>query len=321
MNNDNTIYPWGDNRRYNSYSGYFNRIFGSRVQKVTINAGFTCPNRDGSKSYGGCSFCNNSAFNPSYCKPEKSIKQQIEEGKEFHSRRYKKAQKYLAYFQAYSNTYKPLDELKKIYDEALDCEDIVGLVIGTRPDCVDEYKLDYFAELSQKRYIIIEYGVESCYNDTLRRINRGHSFEDSVKAIEQSAIRGIHVGAHFILGLPSETKEMMIEQTDMINRLKINTIKFHQLQIFKDTIMEKEYNQNPSLFNFFEVDEYISLFGEILSRLREDIVIERFAGEAPPRFHAGPSWGMIRNEALIQKLDKYLLEKDIRQGCLINKYK
>ncbi|OFX27283.1 MAG: TIGR01212 family radical SAM protein, partial [Bacteroidetes bacterium GWA2_31_9b] len=193
-----TNYLWGHNRRFNSYSEYFRQNFGERVQKVTIDAGFTCPNRDGSKGTGGCTYCNNDAFNPSYCKPEKSIKQQIEEGMEFHINRYRRAKNYLAYFQAYSNTYAPLEHLKKIYSEALAIPGVVGLVIGTRPDCIDDEKLEYFKELSKSHYIIIEYGVESCYNKTLERINRGHTFEQSVEAIVKTHQLGIKTGAHFI---------------------------------------------------------------------------------------------------------------------------
>ena len=310
------IYPWGDTRRFNSYSRYFGRLFGGRVQKVTINAGFTCPNRDGSKGTGGCSFCNNAAFNPSYCVPEKGVARQIEEGKLFHEKRYRKARRFLAYFQAYSNTYKPLAELRRIYDEALAVEGVAGLVIGTRPDCIDDEKLDYFAELSKKCYVIIEYGVESCYDETLKAVNRGHSFEESADAIRRTAERGIHVGAHFILGLPGESREMMIGQTERINSLPLTTIKFHQLQVFKDTLMAREYGRCPERFRFFGLDEYIALFAEILCRLSPDIVLERFAGEAPPRYHLSPSWGMIRNEELLQRLEQYLERENLWQGCL-----
>ncbi len=308
------MYQWGDNRRFNSYSGYFKRKVGGRLQKVTIDAGFTCPNRDGVLSSGGCTFCNNKAFNPSYCSPTKSVTEQINEGISFHSHRYSKAERFLAYFQAYSNTYKPLSELKAIYNEALSHPLIAGLVIGTRPDCIDSEKLEYFATLKDKHYIIIEYGVESCYNTTLERVQRGHTFEKAVEAIELTKSYGINCGAHFILGLPGETREMMIEQVDMINRLPIDTVKFHQLQIFKDTIMEREYNEHPEDFSFFNREEYIDFFIDILSRLRPDIVVERFAGEAPPRYHAGPAWGLTRNNEMLILLEKRLAELDIYQG-------
>lgn len=307
---------WSNGRRFNSYSGYFREIFGGRVQKVTIDAGFTCPNRDGSKGSGGCTFCLNDAFSPSYCQPTKSVTQQIEEGIEFHSRRYAKAQHYLAYFQSYSNTYKPLNELRVIYAEALSHPLVVGLVIGTRPDCVDAEKLDFFKELSASKYVIIEYGIESVYDETLLAVNRGHTFDDARRAIEMTAARGIHCGAHFIIGFPGETRGMILESAERINSLPINTVKFHQLQIFKGTAMAADFAANPSKYRFFELDEYIDLFIDLLERLRPDIVIERFAGEAPPRYHAGHPWGLVRNEQLMQKFEKRLLERDTYQGRL-----
>lgn len=311
-------YPWGDERRFNSYAAYFKRTFGSRMQKVTINAGFGCPNRDGSISWGGCTFCRNDAFTPSYCQSHKSITQQIEEGIEFHRRRYRTAQRYLAYFQSFSNTYAPLEQLKRCYDEALAHPDVAGIVVGTRPDCVDEQKLDYFAELSKQKYVILEYGVESCYDTTLRNINRGHDFATADRAIKMTAERGIHCGAHFILGLPGESEQMLVEQVEKINSLPLTTIKFHQLQLFKDTPMAKEYDAHPERFHFWSVDEYIDLFVEIVRRLRPDIVIERFAGEAPPRYHHIEGWGLIRNETLLMMLDKQLELKDVYQGDIFN---
>ena len=311
-------YPWGDERRFNSYAAYFKRTFGSRMQKVTINAGFSCPNRDGKLSTGGCTFCRNDAFTPSYCQSEKSITQQIDEGIEFHRRRYRTAQRYLAYFQSFSNTYAPLERLRECYDEALAHPDIAGIVVGTRPDCIDEEKLDYFAELAKRKYVIIEYGVESCYDATLKRINRGHDFATAERAIRLTAERGIHCGAHFILGLPGESDEMLIEQVEKINSLPLTTIKFHQLQLFKDTPMAREYDLHPEEFRFWTVEEYIELFVEIVRRLRPDIVIERFAGEAPPRYNHLEGWGLVRNETLLMMLDKELERKNVHQGDIFN---
>lgn len=311
-------YQWGDERRFNSYAAYFKRTFGSRMQKVTINAGFSCPNRDGKLSTGGCTFCRNDAFTPSYCQSEKSITQQIDEGIEFHRRRYRTAQRYLAYFQSFSNTYAPLERLRECYDEALAHPDIAGIVVGTRPDCIDEEKLDYFAELAKRKYVIIEYGVESCYDATLKRINRGHDFATAERAIKMTAERGIHCGAHFILGLPGESDEMLIEQVEKINSLPLTTIKFHQLQLFKDTPMAREYDLHPEEFRFWTVEEYIELFVEIVRRLRPDIVIERFAGEAPPRYHHLEGWGLVRNETLLMMLDKELERKNVHQGDIFN---
>lgn len=286
------------------------------MQKVAINAGFTCPNRDGKISTGGCTFCNNSAFTPSYCTPLLSVTQQIEEGISFHRNRYRTAEQYLAYFQSFSNTYAPLEELRRLYDEALSHPQVAGVIIGTRPDCVDGEKLDYFAELAQRKYVAIEYGVESCYDATLERINRGHSFEVAREAIVESAKRGINTGAHFILGLPGESDQMLIDQVALINSLPLTTVKFHQLQIFKDTAMALDYDLSPEKFRFWQMEEYISLFIEILERLRPDIVMERFASEAPPRYHHGENWGLIRNETLLNLFERELARRGTYQGRL-----
>ena len=312
------IFPWGDERRFNSYAAYFRRVFGHRMQKVTINAGFSCPNRDGKISTGGCTFCDNAAFTPSYCDSAKSITQQIDEGIEFHRKRYRTAQQYLAYFQSFSNTYAPLERLRECYDEALAHPDIAGIVVGTRPDCVDEQKLDYFAELSRKKYVTIEYGVESCYDETLRRINRGHDFATAERAIRMTAERGIHCGAHFILGLPGESDEMLIEQVERINALPLTTVKFHQLQLFRGTALAREWDEHPERFRFWTIEEYLDLFVEILRRLRPDIVVERFAGEAPPRYHHTEGWGLVRNEQLLAMLDKRLELRGVHHGDIFN---
>lgn len=308
------IYPWGDTRPFNSYAGYFRRTFGGRVQKVAVNAGFTCPNRDGTVGTGGCTFCNNGAFTPSYCQPAKSVTQQIDEGIEFHRRRYRTAERYLAYFQSYSNTYAPVERLRELYDEALSHPLVTGVVVGTRPDCVDEEKLDLFASLARDKYVAIEYGIESTDDATLRAVNRGHDFATARRAVEMTAQRGLHVGAHFILGLPGQSDADLVAQTDVINSLPLTTIKFHQLQVFAGTAMAAEYDADPSRFRFWEVDDYIDLFIEILRRLRPDIVVERFASEAPPRYHYGRNWGLIRNETLLARLEKRLLETGAYQG-------
>jgi radical SAM protein (TIGR01212 family) len=307
-------FPWGHSRRFNAYSNYFLKEFGERVQKLSIDAGFTCPNRDGTVGTGGCTYCNNNAFNPSYCTPSKSISQQITEGIEFHQKRYRRANKYLAYFQPYSNTYAHLIKLISIYFEALKFPEIVGLVIGTRPDCIDDEKLDFLQKLSEKFYIIVEYGIESCYDKTLERVNRGHSFEQSIEAITKTAERGIKTGAHIIFGLPGETKQEMLNEADILSELPLNNIKFHQLQIIKDTEMAKEYREKPENFSLFSLDEYIDFIITFLERLTPDIVIERFAGEVPPRFLSGPGWGLIRNDQILNLIEKKLAEKNTWQG-------
>ena len=331
------MYEWGDSRRFNSYSRYFTEIMGGRVQKVAINAGLGCPNqtepvgqlsdaKGGSVSLGGCTFCSNEAFTPSYCRPEKSITRQIDEGIEFHANRYRKAEKYLAYFQSFSNTYAPLERLEQIYDEALAHPLVAGIVVGTRPDCVDGEKLDYFAELARTHYVAIEYGIESTFDETLCAVNRGHDFACARRAVEMTAERaaalpntpecGLHIGAHFILGFPGESDEMLLTQTDTINSLPLTTVKFHQLQIFKNTVMADDYLRDPDKYPFRTPEEYIDFFIAILRRLRPSLVVERFAGEAPPRHRVGKSWGLIRNETLLAMLEKRLAELDVRQGDL-----
>ena len=310
------VYPWGHERRFNAYSNYFRSIYGARVQKVSIDAGFTCPNRDGTMGSGGCTYCNNDAFNPSYCVPAKSVSQQIEEGIEFHKWRYSEAVSYLAYFQAYSNTYAPLGKLIELYDEALSYPGVIGLIIGTRPDCIDEEKLIYLKELSQRYYLAVEYGIESCYNKTLDRINRGHSFEDAVWAVERTAALGINTGAHFIFGLPGETREEMLNQVSVISKLPLKTIKFHQLQIIKGTKMEKEFHNNPDDFELFTWEEYLDFFICFLERLNPSFVVERFTGEAPPRFLTGEGWGKKRTDQIVNLIEKRLNELDTWQGRL-----
>jgi hypothetical protein len=308
------IYPWNHQRRYNAYAEYLKALFGQRVQKVTINAGFTCPNRDGLLGVGGCSYCDNAAFNPSYCHPDKSIVQQIEEGIEFHQNRYRRANKYLAYFQAYSNTYSDLESLKRIYNQALGNDEIIGIVIGTRPDCVDEEKLSYFARLAESKYVIIEYGIESCNNNTLQAINRGHDFETSVKALELTRKMGIHAGAHFIFGLPGETKEEWLSWTKIISGLPLHTIKFHQLQILKNTAMAIQFKSHPEIFHLFELQEYVDFIIAFVERLNPYFIIERFAGEVPPRYLYINNWDLIRNDQLLCMIEKQMENQNTWQG-------
>jgi radical SAM protein (TIGR01212 family) len=308
------VYRWGHERRFNAFPDYFRKLYGSRMQKVSVDAGFTCPNRDGSKGTGGCIYCDNKAFNPSYCLPEKSVTRQIEEGIEFHKKRYRKAVSYLVYFQAFSNTYATLATLSDLYNEALDHKDVKGLVIGTRPDCINDETLDYLRELSERCILLIEYGIESCYDKTLFRINRGHSFKEAVKALEETASRGLNAGAHFIFGLPGETREDMLKEAEIISELPIKRVKFHQLQIIKGTKMEEEYQRNPSDFKIFTWDDYLDFIIEFLERLNPEIVVERFTGEAPPRFLSRELWGKKRTDQIVGLIEKRLEELDTWQG-------
>lgn len=305
-------FPGG--KRYNSYAAHVKEEFGFRLQKIVIDAGFTCPNRDGSKGVGGCTFCNNSAFHPNYSTPEKSIREQIEEGIEFHSRRYRNSSHFLAYFQPYTNTYAPLGKLKELYECALEHSSIDGIVIGTRPDCVSDEILDYIEELSRRAIVIVEYGIESCYDRTLARVNRGHDFECAKRTVEATAARGIRQGAHFIFGLPGESRAELLDMAKIINTLPIDSVKFHQLQIIINTPMEREYNADKESFVRFTLEEYLDFFVEFLEYLRPSLLVERFAGEVPPRFVSETPWGMIRNTELLRLLDKKLEEKESWQG-------
>ena len=320
------MFPWADNRRFNSYSSYIQREFGSRVQKISIDAGFSCPNRDGTISTGGCTFCRNDAFNPSYCKPEKSVRQQIEEGIEFHKRRYRRATAYLAYFQAFSNTYKPLDELEKLYREALSVDGVIGLVIGTRPDCITKeilkmlQSISPISPISPIRPIIIELGLESVYDTTLSRVNRGHTFAAAKQAIELVHNYGFHCGGHLIFGLPGESRDMMLNTANIISELPLTSVKFHQLQIFKDTKMADEYLANPSDFHLFTLDDYIDFVIDFIERLNPNIVIERFAGEVPTRYLVSKPWCDLRYDQVLALIEKRLEERDTYQGRLYLSY-
>jgi radical SAM protein (TIGR01212 family) len=313
------LFPETPHQRFNSYVGYFKRTFGERLQKVTLDAGFTCPNRDGTKARGGCTYCDNKAFTPSYCNPQKSVSQQIEEGIEFHVSRYRNTHRFLAYFQSYSNTYAPLEKLKAIYSEALRHPQVEGIVVGTRPDCVDTEKLDYFAELAKKYFVQIEYGIESCYDRTLEHINRQHTFAEARWALEETANRGIRIGSHFIFGLPGETRDDMLAEAAMISALPLTSVKFHQLQIVKGTPMEQEYKTYPERFVSFSREDYIDFFVDFLERLSPTILIERFINEVPPRFTEASPWGKMRNVELLRLLDRRLEERHTWQGKLLEK--
>lgn len=306
-------------RSYNSLSAQIAREFGGRVQKVSIDAGFTCPNRDGTTGRGGCTYCNNDAFNPLYCTPEKSITEQIQQGISFHRRRYRRSVGYLAYFQAYTNSYESVDKLEMLYNEALAVEGVKGLVIGTRPDCVNDDILDLFASVSEKSWLLVEYGIESCYNKTLRRVNRGHSFEESERAVRATSSRGIRTGAHLIFGLPGESRQEMLAEASILSELPLDTIKFHQLQIVRGTRMEKEYADDPGQFDLFDWYEYRDFVISFAELLNPAIAIDRFTGEAPPAMIIAPHWNMKRTDSLIVEIEKRMEERETWQGRLCGK--
>lgn len=300
---------------YNEFPLFLKKYFSCKVQKISLNAGFTCPNRDGSKGLGGCTYCNNQTFNPDYCRTEKSITQQLEEGKVFFAHKYPEM-KYLAYFQAYTNTYDELENLKKKYEEALSVADVVGLVIGTRPDCMPDSLLDYLQELNKQCFILVEYGIESTSDETLKRINRGHTFADTVDAVIRTAARGLITGGHIILGLPGETHKDIISQAKVISDLPITTLKLHQLQLIKGTRMAHEYEQHPEWFHLFDMDEYIDVVIEYMERLRPDIVIERFISQSPKELLIAPDWG-LKNYEFTARVRKRMKERGTWQGKLL----
>lgn len=300
--------------RYLNYNTILRDEFSERVQKLSINAGFTCPNRDGSKGTGGCTYCNNQSFVPEYAMPAKSVYQQVEEGINFFDRKYK-TQKYLAYFQSYTNTYDSLENLIGIYEEALKHPKVVGIVVGTRPDCVSDDLLDYFAELNKTRYVMIEYGIESTHNPTLEFINRGHSYEDAEEAIINTVNKGIRTGAHLILGLPKESREQILNHANKISKLPLTILKLHQLQLIKGTKMARQFNENPKWFHLMSVDEYIELVVDFLEIMNPNIAIERFVSQSPSDLLIAPDWG-LKNFEFVHKIENRLKERNTRQGRL-----
>ena len=298
--------------RYLNYNQVLKAEFAERVQKISVNAGFTCPNRDGSKGMGGCTYCNNQTFSPKYCKPTKTVSEQVKEGIAFFHHKYH-AQLYLAYFQSYTNTYDSLDKLKAIYEEALSFPNVVGIVVGTRPDCVNAELLDYFAGLAKEYYVMIEYGVESTHDETLEFINRGHDFACAENAIRETAKRGIRTGAHIILGLPNESRETILLHADKLSRLPIDSLKIHQLQLVRGTKMAQQYAEHPDWFHLYTADEYIDLAIDFLEKLNPEIAIERFVSQSPKELLLAPEWG-LKNFEFTAKIEKRLKVRDTWQG-------
>jgi uncharacterized protein len=314
MTESNTRYHWGDGLRYNSYSRRIREKYGGRIQKVSVNAGFTCPNRDGTLGTGGCIYCNNASFIPSYCVAEKGITSQIDQGIEFLRKRYRKTKYFIAYFQAYSNTYAPLNKLQDIYQAALDHPLIDGLAISTRPDCIDDPILDYLKELSESYFIFLEYGIESCHNSTLKRINRGHTFEQTIWAVTKTAEKGLNCTGHLIFGLPGETREDMLIQADLLSRLPLTALKFHQLQIILNTPLSVLYENEAAFFDLFSVEEYCAFVIDFLERLNPEIAVERLSSESPPKLRVNPGWGNLRSDLVQKKIESVMEDLDTWQG-------
>ena len=266
---------------YNDFGTWIRKQFPDfRVQKISIDAGFSCPNRDGRISSGGCTYCDNRTFNPSYCDRKKSITEQLEEGKAFFSRKYLDM-KYLAY-------------LRQMYEEALEVEDVVGIVIGTRPDCVSDELLDYLEELNRRIFVLVEYGIESANDETLKRINRGHDFACCRSAVERTHARGILTGGHIIIGLPGEDAEESLRQAPLISSLPLDILKIHQMQIIRGTRLAQEYAEHP--FHVYTVEEYIDVIVKYIRLLRKDLVLERFVSQSPKELLIAPKWGLKNYE-------------------------
>lgn len=302
---------------YRDFTSYLSESFAFKVQKISVNAGFSCPNRDGSKGRGGCTYCNNKSFSPEYSALIKTVSEQLKEGIEFFSHKYKEM-KYLAYFQSYTNTYDSIDKLIKLYEEALAYPNVVGLVVSTRPDCMSKELLDYFEKIRANNFVLIEYGVESTLNKTLERVNRQHTFEESYDTIRNTAERGIPVGAHMILGLPGESYQEILSHATTLSILPLTTIKIHQLQIIKGTAMAKEYNLLPESFHIFGLDEYIDLCVDFSELLNPDFYIDRFASQSPKDMLIAPDWG-VKNHELTQKIIKRFGERNTFQGNLYHR--
>ncbi|MDH6314091.1 radical SAM protein (TIGR01212 family) [Parabacteroides sp. PFB2-10] len=305
-----------EEKRYRDFGDFLREFFPFKVQKISVNAGFTCPNRDGTKGVGGCTYCNNQTFSPDYCHTEKSVREQLEEGIAFFSRKYPEM-KYLAYFQAYTNTYDELETLKRKYEEALAFPDVVGLIIGTRPDCMPDELLNYLAELSKHTFVMVEYGVESTLDRTLERINRGHSWEESKEAIRRTADRGIYTGAHLILGLPGEEREEILHHADLLSNLPLTTIKLHQLQLIRQTRMGREYMEHPERFLLYTAEEYVELVIDFIERLNPSFVVERFVSQSPKELLIAPDWGW-KNYQFTAKVNRRLEERNTWQGRLFS---
>ena len=303
-------------RPYYDFSTFLEQYFEGKVQKISVHAGFTCPNRDGAVGTGGCTYCNNQTFNPEYCSPELGVTQQLEDGIRFFARKYP-AMRYLAYFQAYTNTYGELEHLKAMYEEALAVDGVVGLVIGTRPDCMPDSLLDYLEEMSHRTFLMVEYGIESANDDTLRRINRGHDFATAAEAIRRTHERGILVGGHMILGLPGEDRDELMRQAELLATLPLDMLKLHQLQLIRGTRMAREYEESPEDFHLYEVDEYIDLAIDYIERLPQGMVIERFISQSPRSLLIAPDWGM-KNFEFVNRLRRRMDERGAWQGRLVS---
>ena len=297
---------------YNSYGRFLRQKFGCRVYKVSVDGGFTCPNRDGTVAVGGCTYCNNESFRPASASRPKSVATQVKEGIEYLRKRYA-AEKFIAYFQPYTNTHAPLEVLIPLYEAALDHPDVVGLSLGTRPDCVDEFKLDWLENLASKCFVTVEYGLQSIYDATLARIHRGHDFRCWADAMDRTRDRGIWLGTHLILGFPWETRDEMLRAADVLSGRGLNFLKLHHMQVVRNTGLAREYQEKP--FRLLELGEYADLVVDFVGRMDPGIHIERLFGAAPEQLLIGPAWGKSTAETR-HIIERKFAERGVRQGSL-----
>ena len=313
---DQHIFAWGTSRRFNDYSSFVRNKFGGRVQKISVNVGLSCPNRDGTKGTGGCIYCDNSSFTPAYCNATDSIAVQLQKGREFFSHKYPDM-RYIAYFQSYTNTYAPVETLEPLYREAVS-NGIAGLIIGTRPDCISPELLEMLARINQIVPVSIELGIESTNNQTLERINRHHTFEDTVNAAQLCAQYGLETGGHLILGLPGETEADFLDHARRVSALPLKTLKLHQLQIIDGTPLAAVYRQNPDSISTFTLNGYIATVVSFLEHLSPDIVVERFVSVSPTEKLIAPKWNRMKNFEVVALIDKELEQRNTWQGRLHN---
>jgi uncharacterized protein len=285
--------PFAGGSRYNAYGAYLKQRFGCRVYKVIVDGGFTCPNRDGTVAVGGCTYCNNESFRPEAVRRLLPIGEQVRLGVEYLRRRYR-SRKFVVYFQPFSNTYAPLERLVAMYEEALAHPEVVGLAVGTRPDCVDDAKLEWFGRQAQSRFVTLEYGLESVHDATLERINRGHDFRCWADAVARTRGRGIDICAHVILGFPWESRDEILAMAGVVSKAGIDSIKLHHLHVVSHTAMAREYLRQP--FRVLEYQEYLELVVDFLERLSPGIRVERLFGLAPETDLIAPRWGMTKAE-------------------------
>ncbi|MDA3894141.1 MAG: TIGR01212 family radical SAM protein [Salinivirgaceae bacterium] len=310
---------WGHSRRYNDYPTYIKKVYGGRVQKISVNVGFSCPNRDGSKGTGGCIYCDNKTFKPGYCESEIPVKDQILKGVDFFEKKYPDM-KFMAYFQSYTNTYAPVESLKQLYIEALQHPKVASLIIGTRPDCMNNDILAMLKEIAKDTPVTIEFGLESTKNSTLEEINRCHTWEESVAAIKRVHAYGIAVGAHLILGLPGENDADMLAHAKRISALPIKTLKLHQLQVIRNTLLAQKFEQNTDYVKLFDFESYLGLVIKFVELLNPNIIIERFVSTSPIEKLIAPHWNKMKNFEIVAKIEKELERQNTYQGRLFTNY-